>query len=98
MPLLPPPSFETTIKRADGETIGDYGWVTDSEYFDDDDDPVELIEETWVRSSVRTYWHLPSRLYECTKAGDCEEDAVAWEQQSDGRWEQTCKLHAEVVR
>ena len=43
----------TTYKRADGELIGEHGWVTDLKYFEDDYGPTELIEEHWVRLSTR---------------------------------------------
>jgi hypothetical protein len=89
----PKPSIETSYRRADGEHIEDYGWVTDLDWFDDYDDPVELIEERWTRTTVRTFWHMPDRLYSCTKVLDCDEDAVAWEQQDDGKWKQVCEAH-----
>lgn len=99
----PSPSFDKTYRRADGEEIGDYGWVTSLDILDDfQEDPVEIIEETWERVAVRTYWMLPTSLYDCTKVADCDEDAIAWEQlpddgnwvdQSD-RWVQTCAQHA----
>ena len=46
----------TTYKRADGELIcNEYGWVGHLEYFEDDDDPTELIEEVWQLVSTRTF-------------------------------------------
>ena len=83
----------TTYKRADGEMIGDeYGWVADLDYFDFDDYPVELVEEVWERRTVRTFWHMPSVLYDCHHE-DCDEDAVAWQQDAVGDWRQVCKEH-----
>ena len=37
-----------TYKRADGEEIGDYGWVTDLEWFDDRDGEERLIRQRWL--------------------------------------------------
>lgn len=88
----PKPSFSKTYRRADLEQIADeYGWVTDLEYFEFDDEPVELIEETWERTAVRTFWRMPEPLYSCG-VGDCDEDAVAWEQDG-GVWRQVCEHH-----
>ena len=40
----------TTYRRADGEsTAGEFDWVTQLEWFEDDDEPTDLIKETWVR-------------------------------------------------
>lgn len=90
------PAEMTTYKRADGELISDYGWVGDLDYFDDDYcDPVELVEEVWERKSVRTFWHLPSRLYSCGVA-DCDEDSVAWQQNELGDWQEVCDQHRMV--
>lgn len=92
----PKPSFTKTYKRADGEHIDDWGWVTDLEYFEDDSYPVELVEETWERTSVRRFWRLPSEVYSCevdVEDDQCEEDAVGWLQSSDGVWLQVCAEH-----
>jgi hypothetical protein len=60
----PPPAIErmTTYKRADGELIGEYGWVTDLDWFDNDDgiwEPIELVEEVWWRESTRSLTYTP---------------------------------------
>lgn len=88
------PSFSTTYKRADGEQLGDvFGWVTDLDHFDDEDEPVLLIEETWERTSARRFWLLPPTLYDCAADPDCDEDAVRWVMK-DGAPVQACALHA----
>lgn len=47
----------TTYKRADKELIADeYGWVADIEYFEDIEDPLELVEERWALVSRRSVW------------------------------------------
>ena len=39
-----------TYRLASGDLIyGQYGWVTDSDYFDDVDWPLEVVRETWQR-------------------------------------------------
>ncbi len=44
----------TTYRRADGEMIyGEYTFVTELEWFESDDEPTDLIEETWVLQSAR---------------------------------------------
>lgn len=97
----PAPSFSRTYKRVDLEQISDeWGWVTDLEFFEDDEDPVELIEEVWVRQSVRTFWHLPTEMYDCAidrldASIECDEDAVAWRQMPTGKWIQVCEKHQE---
>jgi hypothetical protein len=89
----PKPSFTKTYRQADGEAVADeYGWVTDLDYFDDDEYPVELIEETWERTTVRRFWHVPTTLYTC-QFGNCEEDAVAWSQGPERDWGQVCQEH-----
>lgn len=79
----PKASFNVTYKRADGEEIGDYGWVTDLEYLDEDDEPVRLIREQWARVEVATFWHLPNAMYACAEL-ECDEDAVSWFEPLDG--------------
>lgn len=89
----PKPSFEKTYRMADGDPVADWGWVTGLEHFEDDDEPVELIEETWERTAVRTFWHMPTNLYSCGY-GNCEEDAVGWSRSDDGsEWAQVCADH-----
>lgn len=92
----PKPSFHKTYRRADREAIADFGWVTDLDVFEDDDYPTELVEETWTRTAVRTFWNLPTALYACEledQDGPCEEDAVAWWRTPDGVWLQVCEAH-----
>jgi hypothetical protein len=95
----PRPSFHKTYRRADGEHIADYGWVVDLEAFDDDEYPIELIEEVWERTSVRTFWHIPTALYACEIEDEepCEEDAVIWWRSPDGEWLQVCEAHRAAV-
>ena len=47
-----PPTM-TTYKRVDGELIcGEFGFVGELEWFEDDDEPTELIKEVWIRQSI----------------------------------------------
>lgn len=87
------PSFEATYKRADGEHIYDLGWVTELDHFEDDDEPVELIEERWVRVGVRRFWHVPATLYDCDTP-TCDEDAVGWFFDDEGKPAQRCEACA----
>jgi len=92
----PKPSFHKTYRRADGEHIVDYGWVTDVEILEDDEYPVELIEETRAPPAVRRFWYLPT-AYTCEIEDQepCEEDAVGWWQSPDGKWSQVCQEHSD---
>jgi hypothetical protein len=85
----------TTFKRDDKELIYDeFGWVTDLDYFDDEDEPIQLIEEVWERRSTRRIVVLPA-VYSC-KVEDqepCEEDAVAWWWVDGKTWMQVCTRH-----
>jgi hypothetical protein len=51
----------TTYRMADGSQVyGEYSFVTDLEFFDESDEPVELVKETWIlrfREHVR--YHSP---------------------------------------
>lgn len=39
----------TTYRMADGDLVsGEFGWVANTEYFEDTEEPVELIKEVWV--------------------------------------------------
>ena len=52
------PKTMTTYKREDGEPIcGEYSFVTELEWFESDDEPTDLVKETWVlvSSEVLTY-------------------------------------------
>lgn len=85
----------TTYKRADRDLIyGEYGWVTDLDYFDDADDPIELVEEVWERRSTRRIVKLPN-AYSCAVEDEepCEEDADAWWLTDDGVWLSVCPAH-----
>lgn len=43
-----------TYKRADGDPVGgEYGWVTDTEFFEDED-YVEVVKEVWTLASRET--------------------------------------------
>ena len=60
----------TTYKRADGQMIGDFGWVADREYLEDDDyyEPEEYVQETWELKNSKVIWipdHVP-----CQECGD----------------------------
>lgn len=47
----------TTYRRVDGEGIwGEFGWVTDLEFFEDCDEPLKVLEEVWELRSTRTFW------------------------------------------
>lgn len=102
MTAVAKPSFTQTYRRADGELIGDHGWVTSLASFDDAVYPTELIEETWERTSVRRFWHLPPAVFSCEvedETGErCEADAEDWWQNPDGKWKQVCAAHRSVVR
>lgn len=69
------PERMTTYKRADGELMcGEWGWVTEMDSVEaeayDAIEPIEFIEEVWVRQSVRTF-----KLPTCNQ---CDEDAEYW--------------------
>lgn len=91
MSQLDPVSM-TTYKSVNGDPIGEFSWVTDMEFFEDDDEPVEVIEEVWRRVSTRTFWHLPFRLYDCD-VDWCDENATGWFEQAPGDWSQRCEAH-----
>ena len=43
----------TTYRRADGELIaGDFEFVMQLDWFEDDYEPTDLIKETWVRTAA----------------------------------------------
>lgn len=87
------PSIDVTFKLADGELVyGEFGWVTDLDFFDDIDEPIELIEERWQRTYERRRWVVPSALYDCYLA-DCDNDAVGWFM-VDGAPQARCIEHA----
>ena len=56
------PADMTTYRRADGEPIGgDYKFVTEMEWLDDEVeyDPLLVVEERWERMSTRTLMVCP---------------------------------------
>lgn len=60
-----------TYKRADGDLIyGEFGWVCEPEYFEDDDEPTEYVKETWVLQSSETFTHRPSGWEQCPLCGE----------------------------
>jgi hypothetical protein len=76
----------TTYRRADGEMIGDFAWVNDREFFDEEDEPIDLIEEHWVKVKEIKLRKYP-RHYLCEECGgegcdQCEDgeslDADRW--------------------
>jgi hypothetical protein len=87
----PKPSISVTYRRVDGDDIADHGWVSDLDWFDEDEEPVELVEEKWTRTTVRTFTHFP-KLYACQRR-NCDEDAVTWVRAADGDWLQVCAEH-----
>lgn len=55
----------TTYKRTDGEMIGgEFSFVTGLEWFDDDDEPTELLRETWVLKSTAVIMVGPAPVTE----------------------------------
>lgn len=54
--------FMTTYRRADGEPILDYDFVLHEEFFEDLDEPIDLIVEVWQVIETRpltikpTWW------------------------------------------
>lgn len=51
----------TTYQMADGSDIyGEYGWVTETEFFDGADEPTDLIKKTWVLQACEPYQHIPT--------------------------------------
>lgn len=63
--------IKTTYKRADGDLIcGEFSYVEDLEYFEDDDEPTELVEEVWVRQSVRMFTQRPLGDEQCPLCGE----------------------------
>lgn len=48
-----PASFTKTYKRADGQDIDGHTWVHTLDWFDDFDEPFDVVEEIWQRISVQ---------------------------------------------
>lgn len=43
----------TTYRMEDGSSIcGEYAWVENEEFFEDIDEPVRVVKETWVLQST----------------------------------------------
>lgn len=57
----PNPDGWVTYRMADGtEIFGEYAWVTDPEFFEDGDEPIEVIKETWKLIGSETVTFKPS--------------------------------------
>lgn len=55
----------TTYELADGDLImGEFGWVTDTDFFDDLDDQVEVIRREWKLVKVDRVMFGPPPLTE----------------------------------
>lgn len=60
-----------TYKMADGSSVaGEFGWVSSLDYFDEDDEPSDVVEEVWSLVSRRTITVGPK----C----HCGEVAIFW--------------------
>jgi hypothetical protein len=67
-----PDTLRTTYRRADGELIaGEYGYTSELEWFENDDEPTDLIEEVWVLSSSRPLRVVPTG-YVRAWCGECD--------------------------
>lgn len=90
----------TTYKRYDGEMVaGEYGWVADIEFFEDDDEPTKVVKEVWTLQSEEVLVVGGSALGECFVdygAEECERDAVCWVEAPDGELFQVCEDHLGV--
>lgn len=66
-----PPATMTTYKRADGEAVyGEYEWVADLEFFEDEagyQEGVRVIKEVWVRSEVEEIHLHPEECFMCER-------------------------------
>lgn len=75
----------TTYRRADGgDVIDEYAFVTGLEWFENDDEPTELIKEVWVLQEESTVV-VPDPGC-CTFDVDddwCEADSVGWKKIGD---------------
>lgn len=64
------PDTFTTYKMANGEPVaGEYGWVSDTEFFEDaldwGGDSVEVIREVWTRQSMTPITFHPETCASC---------------------------------
>lgn len=67
--------MRVTYRMADGSLVaGEFGWVADPDYFDDVDEPVEVIRETWSLVETEVI-RLPKRLVEIEEELAKEADA-----------------------
>lgn len=97
---VPKPSIFETFKWADGcEVGGDYAWMTDIDSFEEEidysEEPREVLVERWERTHVEVRTLYPP-LYSCGADLDCDEDAVAWEQDGE-HWRQVCENHRQPL-
>lgn len=67
----------TTYKRVDGEPVaGEYGWVVDFEFFDDErqyaDEPFDVVREVWTLSEAEVITVKPTHWVDdpCAFCGD----------------------------
>lgn len=104
MTTEPKPTLDVTYRRADGEPIDDFAWVTDIEYLDEQEDPILVVEERWTRVNVRTYWHTPGigtqwcRYVTNDDDDECEDDADEWVTVNNGPPIPMCAAHAALTK
>lgn len=55
---LEQPRAMSTYRRADGELIaGEFGWIADLEYIEEDDgEPQEYVREDWILAGRKSIW------------------------------------------
>lgn len=96
------PVTMTTWKRADGEPFcyDQYSWATEMESvqaeYEDADQPIDFIEEVWVRQWVRSMTGFPP-AFSC-QIEPCDENAAGWWLSPNGVWMQACAAHGGVAR
>ena len=72
--------FQTMVtwSRADGGLVCDeFSFVTETEWFEDDDEPLQLRRQTWslISEEVGTYWPTSIQLCDsCVGEGEIEGD------------------------
>jgi len=71
----------TTYRRADGELVGgDYGWVADLEWFEEDEwglEGVKVVKEVWTLTVTEEIHLHPEECWSCEKpwhAETCNEE------------------------
>lgn len=79
-----PPVVMTTYKRADGEDVwGEYGWVVNLEFFEDeaaDHEGVKIVREVWTRTEVEEIHLHPDECCVCEKpwhGETCDEEPAS---------------------